>query len=276
MPKVALANQAKVVDSKLAPNQNPAAQAVGKVATAEVLENGAPSVNKEVDLANITGGNTVVADPMLGEIPATGENINLENIKSDFALNVEYVLTPNQVQQQNPVDITQVQETPVQYVKTIRINSLSLKNELREVTLNGQVSIFPDDALPSGNISIQISNPSNAIASTVSTLKKLSKEVMVANEINPVDPVVVNEPAINPVDPAVPSDVTATAATANSSDLYQALLQRVSVSIESVVLEVSSKNAVSNGNLMQFDIRREKNLEILINETPVREILGKL
>jgi hypothetical protein len=99
---------------------------------------------------------------------------------------------------------------------------------------------------------------------------------MVANEINPVDPVVVNEPAINPVDPAVPSDVTATAATANSSDLYQALLQRVSVSIESVVLEVSSKNAVSNGNLMQFDIRREKNLEILINETPVREILGKL
>jgi hypothetical protein len=32
---------------------------------------------------------------------------------------------------------------------------------------------------------------------------------------------------------------------------------------------------VSKDNVAQFDVRREKNLDFLVNETPMREVLGK-
>jgi hypothetical protein len=39
---------------------------------------------------------------------------------------------------------------------------------------------------------------------------------------------------------------------------------------------VAQKNPLSDANSAVFDLRREKNIEILVNETPMREILGKL
>ena len=38
---------------------------------------------------------------------------------------------------------------------------------------------------------------------------------------------------------------------------------------------MAAKNPVSKGDVAVFDIRREKNLEFLINETSIREVLGK-
>jgi hypothetical protein len=42
-----------------------------------------------------------------------------------------------------------------------------------------------------------------------------------------------------------------------------------------VTKELTSKNPLSKDDVAVFDIRREKNIEFLINETPMREILGK-
>jgi hypothetical protein len=35
------------------------------------------------------------------------------------------------------------------------------------------------------------------------------------------------------------------------------------------------KNQLSKEDLAVFEIRREKNLDFLINETPIREVMGK-
>ena len=39
--------------------------------------------------------------------------------------------------------------------------------------------------------------------------------------------------------------------------------------------EIALKNSASKDEIAQFDVRREKNLEFLVNEVSVREIVGK-
>jgi hypothetical protein len=58
-------------------------------------------------------------------------------------------------------------------------------------------------------------------------------------------------------------------------DSYQNFLKKVSGGFVNVAKELASKNAVSTESMAQFDVRREKNIEFLINETSFREILGK-
>ena len=56
---------------------------------------------------------------------------------------------------------------------------------------------------------------------------------------------------------------------------YDIFLNNISEKLSDVSNEIASKNSVSKDDVAQFDVRREKNLEFLINEVPVREIIGK-
>lgn len=57
---------------------------------------------------------------------------------------------------------------------------------------------------------------------------------------------------------------------------YVVFLQRVSDNIERVSQEIASKNQSSKDGNAQFEVKREKNLELLINDVSLREILGKM
>ena len=76
----------------------------------------------------------------------------------------------------------------------------------------------------------------------------------------------------SPTDAAVPEVVTAQVPTANS---YSNFLQKVSLNLGNVSKELATKNILSKDGNATFDVRREKNMDFLVNETSAREILGK-
>lgn len=56
---------------------------------------------------------------------------------------------------------------------------------------------------------------------------------------------------------------------------YNDFLMQVSIRLKDVAKELAEKNALTKEDVAQFNIKREKNLDFLVNESSVREILGK-
>ncbi len=215
-------------------------------------------------------------------------------VKSNFTLNAEYILTPiksSDSQAQN--DPTQIQETPIQYSKTFKINDLEFSNPLYKIMINGQFDIFQDDNLPSGAITVKVEKIDNLINHISAGLTQIIEQrtpttdtaSIQTSDLNAGNTVPATAPANNPKTPAETTAAVATAevatpatispSTTTTYDPYQLFLKRFIAGLNSVTKEVSSKNQLSKDDVSVFDIRREKNLEFLINETPTREILGK-
>jgi hypothetical protein len=246
-PPVTIQNAAPVAATVAAAENLPAPAPLA-------VENTAPSVNSEAELANIPAENIVAAQ--VTEVVETPKKRII--YKSDLDLQAEYILTPTPIEQKNPIDISQIQTAPLQYSKTIKIISFKLISRLHEVNINGEINIFPDDSLPSGGLSLRVSEFDDVVRNTSDSLREIAQKAVMSNKIQPVDLTGLS----NPKAP-------------NSSDLYGTLLNRIANSLGSVAREVADKNAVSSNEVAQFDIRREKNLQVLVNETPIVEILGK-
>lgn len=178
-------------------------------------------------------------------------------VKNNFTLDLEYVLTPSQNEQSQPVatDPTQIQETPVQYSKAIKINSLEFSNPLYKISINGQVNSFQDDNMPSGAITITLDKVDNVINHVVIGLNQIIEQ----RKSGAVDVQVTDLTSTNPA----------------GDDSYQSFLKKIVVNLSSVAKEMAQKNQLSKDSVAVFDVRREKNIEFLVNETPMREILGK-
>jgi hypothetical protein len=120
--------------------------------------------------------------------------------------------------------------------------------------VNGEMKTFADDSLPSGSMAIKVEKIDNLIGHIATGFNQMAEQKKPAVEVQTSD-------------------------LANSGvavqDSYQDFLRRVSTNLSPVAKELAAKNAVSKEDIAQFDIRREKNLEFLVNETSVREILGK-
>jgi len=178
-------------------------------------------------------------------------------VKSNLMIDFEYIMAPNQTEQQAqiPTDPTQIQEAPVQYSKVIKINNLEFSNPLYKILINGEMTILADDNMPSGSVTVKvekidalIANISNGFTQMVEQKKPAATEIQT-------------------------SDLTVSGMP--TQDSYQDFLKRVATNIGAVSKELAAKNPVSKDDIAEFDIRREKNLEFLVNETSVREILGK-
>jgi hypothetical protein len=61
----------------------------------------------------------------------------------------------------------------------------------------------------------------------------------------------------------------------SAQDAYNNLIKKIGLNLKPVAIELAAKNKLTKDDDFVFDVRREKNLEFLINETPIREILGK-
>lgn len=237
------------------------------------------------------------------------EPIKSEKIRSSFVMSVEYDLVPNSEDQdlsQVPTDPLQIQEIPSDYSRVIRINAMEFSNSLYKVSLNGQMSTFQDDVMPSGSVTIKVDKSDNlvsflsngfseilkeestqAIANTKPTQKALPEDSVklpksseeLATSVNPDEAAAkLDTKSTDKVEGLKEEelvDVAQVVDAVKAEDPYHNFLKRVIAGLPAVSKELAGRNQLTQGEVAAFDIRREKNIEFLINETPIREILGK-
>lgn len=222
------------------------ASAPGAVATATVTLDAAAAPVVAVDATNS-------AAPAIDVANVIAKN---EVIKSTLLVDIEYVLTPTKNEQQAtvPLDPAQMQEAATQYSRVVKVNNIELSNSVFKILLNGQVNYFQDDNLPSGFLTIR-----------VESLDRLADHIKVGfTQIGEQKQII---PEVQSSDLSSQSQSQGTA--------YQDFLKKVAAGISSVSKELAAKNQLSKENVAVFEMRREKNLEFVINETPLREVLGK-
>lgn len=249
-----------------------------------------PAATTATATPTTTATTTSPATPVNPTAPATKPEdmaaaLSNNLVKSNFVIDAEYVLTPVQGSEtpaQN--DPTQIQETPVQYSKMLKINNLEFSNPLYKITINGQVDTFQDDFFPSGSVTIKVEKIDNLInhitagLNQIADQKKDTPATVQSADLNASNSTPANPTATAPAataNAAAPTTANAIASIPAVDDSYQIFLKRFSTGLASVTKEMSAKNQLSKDDLSVFDIRREKNLDFLINETPTREILGK-
>jgi hypothetical protein len=178
--------------------------------------------------------------------------------KSALSIELEYVLTPAKSSEEanTPPDPTQITEAPSEYNKVVKISNLEFTNDLYKISASGELSSFSDDNLPSGGVSVKVEKIDGLIGQLSKGFAQIAEKLKPAADASPV--------AAELTPPAAPVE-----------DPYQVFLSRIVAKMDLITKEIAAKNAVSKDEIAQFDLRREKNLEFLINETSVNEILGK-
>ena len=207
-----------------------------------------------------TNGATEVASPITQpEELKPVEEIAKTPIKSNFMAELEYInITSKDETVQIPTDPTQVQEIPTQSSKVVKITSLEFSNQLYKISVSGEANLLADDALPSGSLAVKIEKIDALVNSLVSYFSKITERAA---------PIATPETEVQSVDLIGNAALT--------EDAYRNFLGKFSIKLGAVAKEVAAKNPVSTDDSSEFDIRREKNLEFLINETSVREVFGK-
>lgn len=198
-------------------------------------------------------------------------------LKSNLFMNIEYVFaTIHSENSQLPTDPTQVEEISMQHSRSVKINNLKFSNSAYEISVNGNMTAFQDDTMPSGSISIKIDKFNNFLDRAVVLFDQIIEQEEPKVELQNVETVVGSEVSqdVVEVEEKSATDVVV-AGTLDTKDYYQMFLSRVAANLDVVAKEIAAKNTVSNNDIAVFDIRREKNLEFLVNETTIREILGK-
>ncbi len=277
---------AAVTPGALSPNAAPATPAAVEAVAAETTDTMKTADMKDGKVVADETQPAVAAEAKGDSKSAPTPAIPNDNNKSNFVLDIEYELVPNSNEQQAaqvPTDPTQIQEVPAQYSKVIKLNNIELYNSLYKISLNGQMSTFQDDAMPSGSVTVKVEKVDNLIAHISEGFSKmLDQKKPEAAAVNDVQPAVAPASAdaavatVSPTPAAVaPADAASVVDAVKVEDPYQNFLKRVIANLPAVSKELSQKNQLSQGDVAAFDVRREKNIEFLINETPVREILGK-
>jgi hypothetical protein len=274
------ANSEQVVPDVLAGQQVATLTTPAQVVTpATPTTNAVVSTSVDSSVVATPTTKEAVADPVLSNnapAPATISDTSL--VKSDLTLELEYVLTPIKVEGQQaniPQDPTQIQEAPSQHSKTVKITSLEFSNPLYKITINGEMSSLPDDSLPSGGITIKVEKITNLITQISTNFAQMANKTKSPVIAKP-EPTDTAKPADSTITPAsVVDDLLRGTSAVPVEDPYRTFLVRVAANFSAVIKEISAKNAASKDDVAQFDVRREKNLDFLINETSTREILGK-
>jgi hypothetical protein len=256
-----IAPTAVPVDPTAANVPAPATAPQATVTNADVPAPANPAAPTEAAIAVAPDGMPAPTAPILNpaEIAAAAMAAATANIptKSNLIIDFEYIMSPNQTEQQAqiPTDPTQIQEAPVQYSKVMKINNLEFSNPLYKILINGEMNTLADDNMPSGSVTLKVEKIDALIAHISSGFTQMVEQ---------------KKPASTEIQT---SDLTVSGMP--TQDSYQDFLKKVAANIGGVSKELAAKNPVSKDDIAEFDIRREKNLEFLVNETSIREILGK-
>ncbi len=225
-----------------------------------------PSLQQVGDNSNVINSTNESSESQdnikTAEIPSTINDTTI--VKSNFVLDLEYSLTPsesndnaktatseNSAPQSPEVPALDVESKDIQYVKTFKINNLEFSNPLYKINISGELKNLVDDNYLSGGLSIKIDKFDSLLSQLTNLFTQLhdqKKEESSKNESKLEAPY---------------------------SQIYSDFLDRVSKNIIAVAKEIASKNAVTKAEIAELDIRREKNLDFVINETSIKEILEK-
>jgi hypothetical protein len=186
------------------------------------------------------------------QVPPTIADSNI--VKSNLVIDIEYEVASNQ-QLAIPSEPNQAQEVSIQSNKIIKINNIEFSNPLYKLLINGQLTVMADDNLPSGGVSLKIENVDNLVNHLVTELGQMANQSKASNPES-------SSNDNSSVDVAL-------------QDSYKNFLRRIAINLPAVNREISAKNPVSKEKIAQLDIRREKNLDFIINEVSIHEILGK-
>lgn len=255
----------------VAPVQQPSVAINSNVAVADAIKN-VEQINKNIEIANAqaqpvaplvdTNNQPSIADAGNQQPVQAGENPIPSDVnagKSNFIIDAVVTLTPS-VRQEGadvpPVDPTQIQELPVQYVQNIKINNVEMSNASYKINVAGDLVNSADDNYSSGGITVKIEKIANLVNNLKDQFKQLSQS---------------KKPTI----PSNGADLVSDQSQQNQMQNYDIFLNNISEKLATVSSEIAQKNVASKDDVAQFDVRREKNLEFLINEVPVREIIGK-
>lgn len=256
----------KVVKAELeVENQN-----ASKVVAADVKSetNGKIAAAMDIDPTLITADDKIeevlneaaLPEDLLGDLDnakIVEKVAEIKPVKNNFVVNIEYILTPNKTSQEIdiPFDPTQIQDIPVQYSKSIKINTLVNTNVNYEISIDGGINSLPDDGLPSGSLNLTIKHMdmlTNYLSQSFADIAA-GKDIG-ADEVQAVD-LMENE--------------------LEEDNSYNDFLIKLSVSMKAVAKELSEKSELTKDEMAHFTIKREKNLDFLVNESSIREILGK-
>lgn len=126
-----------------------------------------------------------------------------------------------------------------------------------KINITGDVINSSDDNYPSGGITVKVEKISGLVNQLKGEFKKLSEAKK----------------------PSIPSNgadlINDQSQQQNQVQNYDIFLNNISEKLNDISNEIALKNSASKDEIAQFDVRREKNLEFLVNEVSVREIVGK-
>ncbi|GDX35964.1 hypothetical protein LBMAG18_04750 [Alphaproteobacteria bacterium] len=256
------ANPALASSASAAPNSNAAGSApsngasnVANSAVPNPAANGAPPAvaSNNSNPAPVTDPNQLSPAVSPQQVPSAITDSSI--VKSNITIDIEYQISSNEQQPQVPSDPSQVKEMAIQSSKIVKINNIEFSNPLYKLFINGQLTILTDDNLPSGGVSLKVENIDNLVNQLVTQLGQMADQPKLINENRP--------------------NADSSVADTSVQDAYKNFLKRIAINLPSVNREISSKNPVTKENIAQFDIRREKNLDFIVNEISIHEILGK-
>lgn len=175
-----------------------------------------------------------------------------EIVKNDVIIDIECIKTPIESNSQKASDPTKIAQIVTNYDKSYKINQFKISNDNFKININGQLNQPRDDTNMSGFITLKIDMATNFIDFVKSSFEKIASE---------------NDTKIQSFDQSYNSAIVKNA--------YSSFLSVVSDRLEEITREIAAKNQLSQNEKIVLEIRREKNLDIVINETPIREIVGK-
>jgi serine protease inhibitor ecotin len=190
----------------------------------------------------------------------------------------------------SPLDPSQLQMATTQYNKNFKINLIEISNQNFKISIMGSVDQFQDDSMLSGFASIKIQKLDNLVSYLKSEFKNISQAIKstVKDSSDASQAMQANSSDGQNISVDQNAQVingTAENKQANSLDQdrggdysllqYSKSLDQIIENMEKVSQEISSKNQLSQNGDCVLDIKRERNLELIINDISVREILGK-
>jgi len=224
--------------------------------------NSSPTVNKAVE-------NTVeVMKPADNQVAVNNQN-NL--VKRNIALEIEYIVAkpsiasapvPNPASQNTAT--SDIAPTNEQAIESLSIKNFEISSSLYKLNINGEITSFLKDAIPTGSISLRVERLENALIHMKKTIASLpnssannSDSIPDANVTNHVDVV------------AVPTS-TSDSATSPASN------QKPKVDIVTIIRDLSKKNVATNDEIAVFDFRKEQDKDLLINDILLSEITSQI
>ncbi len=218
-------------------------------------------------------------------LPATNVATNQEGgklIKKSFVLDLEYVV----VRSSSPVevltpDVQDITMDDAAITEDSKLESLNIKNfeissPLYKININGEIFAFQEEGFPISSMSARIEKFDNILI----YLKKPLSDMVPAKVSNVEATTKVKADIITKV--AIDGDIAITAPEVVNNELASdpatipVADQKPEVDVITIIKDLSKKNPATNDEIVVFDFRQEQGKDLLINETPLLEVIAQI